>query len=169
MLLFKKILMSLSFVSVLSLSAEMLRLDMAGTEALDFENGPGVAIRHCEWLPRPERCLTFNQKATDRWQEIQFTIIPRKSCDFRYYLLAEPAGSRVLVDDVKINGESAPNGSFEQVSKLGPRIGSARKRMRGRSPPRRRRRMETSRRASPTTRGLNRSCRWKPANVTSSR
>ena len=120
MLLFKKILMFFSFVSVLSLSAEMLRLDMAGTEALDFENGPGVAIRHCEWLPQPERCLTFNQKATDRWQEIQFTIIPRKTCDFHYYLLAEPTGSWVLVDDVKVNGESVPNGSFERVSQFGP-------------------------------------------------
>lgn len=115
-----KLIPALIAAAAMAVCAQMLRIDMGANAPLDFENGPGISIRHCEWLPQPEHCLTFNKETTGQWREITFTVIPRQDAVMELILMTARPGEQVLVDDVKINGVGVENGSFEETGAHGP-------------------------------------------------
>ena len=64
----------------------------------------------------------WSVKLGDEWQTVSYTVIPAKSGDMGFSLQgqwAKNADDRgwILIDNVKINGELAPNGDFKKTWK----------------------------------------------------
>ena len=122
--LMKAVLLGAVMLEAVSLMGAEFRIDLQvqkNTCGLAADGGSeGIRMSKATWMKEKADCrLLIIGKSGEKWEEKWVQFIPAEDCAVRVELMSNSAKEYAEFDNIRIEGASIKNGSFEQLSSKG--------------------------------------------------
>ena len=120
--LFGAVMLGAVMLGAVSLMGAEFRIDLQvqkNTCGLTADGGSeGIRMEKAKWLKEKADCrLHITGKSGEKWEEKWVRFIPAEDCSVSIQLMSPSTKDYVAFDNIRIEGASLTNGSFEKINK----------------------------------------------------